>query len=197
MYQLYHNGIKSEKSLILWKFSFYWFFLDRVAFEVIVVSTWKNGFVYWFFFNFLFSMQHTHQLYSCIYLCGMNDKKESFHFANRWRHFLLKSLFFLLFSYRGTLVWQNGRSERISRGRYPWSHAGFSGPQPEGNGDCLAILNNVYQDRVKYHDVACHHKKPTICECPWRKWKKNSGFKSLSVSLSLSHAIYWTSIHMK
>ena len=51
-------------------------------------------------------------------------------------------------------------------GRYPWSDRGFSGPQPEGNGDCLAILNNVYNDRVKYHDVACHHTKPTICECP-------------------------------
>jgi len=67
---------------------------------------------------------------------------------------------------RGTLFWENGRSERISTGRYPWSDRGFSGPQPEGNGDCLAILNNVYNDRVKYHDVACHHTKPTICECP-------------------------------
>ena len=51
-------------------------------------------------------------------------------------------------------------------GRYPWSDRGNRGPQPEGNGDCLAILNNVYNDRVKYHDVACHHTKPTICECP-------------------------------
>ena len=68
--------------------------------------------------------------------------------------------------YSGTLVWENGSSEPISRGRYPWSDRGAVGPQPEGNGDCLAILNNVYNDRVKYHDVACHHTKPTICECP-------------------------------
>ena len=64
-----------------------------------------------------------------------------------------------------SLRWENGVSEPISTGRYPWSDRGAQGPQPEGNGDCLAILNNVYNDRVKYHDVACHHKKPTICEC--------------------------------
>ena len=92
----------------------------------------------------------------------MNDEK----IISLWQS--MKTLFnkYHYFFFRGTLVWQNGKSERISRGRYPWSHAGFSGPQPEGNGDCLAILNNVYQYRVKYHDVACHHKKPTICECP-------------------------------
>ena len=76
-----------------------------------------------------------------------------------WFH--VKIIFF-----SGTLVWENGSSEPISRGRYPWSDRGAVGPQPEGNGDCLAILNNVYNDRVKYHDVACHHTKPTICECP-------------------------------
>ena len=70
------------------------------------------------------------------------------------------------FFFRGYLSWENGAREGISRGRYPWSDRGATGPQPEGNGDCLAILNNVYNDRVKYHDVACHHTKPTICECP-------------------------------
>ena len=64
-----------------------------------------------------------------------------------------------------SLVWENGHRESISKGRYPWSDRGATGPQPEGNGQCLAILNNVYNDRVKYHDVACHHTKPTICEC--------------------------------
>ena len=116
-----------------------------------------------------------------------------------WRHFFIKSLFFLI-SCRGTLVWQNGRSERIFRGRYPWSHAGFSGPQPEGNGDCLAILNNVYQDRVKYHDVACHHKKPTICECPWRKWKKiwdSNHSLSLSLMLFIELEFIWNKINIK
>ena len=69
MYQLYHNGIKSEKSLILWKFSFYWFFLDWVAFEVIVVSTWKNGFVYWFFFSIFCSLCNVHISFIHVFIC--------------------------------------------------------------------------------------------------------------------------------
>ena len=40
-------------------------------------------------------------------------------------------------------------------------------PQPDnrvGNEQCLAVLNNFYNDGVKFHDVACHHRKPVICE---------------------------------
>ena len=29
---------------------------------------------------------------------------------------------------------------------------------------CLAILNNFYNDGIKWHDVACYHEKPFICE---------------------------------
>nr|CAG4638433.1 EOG090X05Q1 [Cyclestheria hislopi] len=29
---------------------------------------------------------------------------------------------------------------------------------------CLAILNNFYNDGIKWHDVACHHEKPFVCE---------------------------------
>ena len=29
---------------------------------------------------------------------------------------------------------------------------------------CLAVLNNFYNDGIKWHDVACHHEKPFICE---------------------------------
>merc|ERR1712048_997622 len=29
---------------------------------------------------------------------------------------------------------------------------------------CLAVLNNFYGDDIKWHDVACHHEKPIICE---------------------------------
>jgi len=68
---------------------------------------------------------------------------------------------------KGTLSWENGRSERIIRGRFPWSTEGLRGPQPDGGQGselCLAILNNVYNDRVKFHDVGCSHRKPTICE---------------------------------
>lgn len=37
--------------------------------------------------------------------------------------------------------------------------------QFQGNDEsCLAILNNFYQDGVKWHDVACHHLKPFVCE---------------------------------
>ena len=40
-------------------------------------------------------------------------------------------------------------------------------PQPdnrEGDEFCLAVLNNFYADGIRFHDVSCHHKKPTICE---------------------------------
>lgn len=29
---------------------------------------------------------------------------------------------------------------------------------------CVAVLNNFYGDGIKWHDVACHHEKPVICE---------------------------------
>ncbi|XP_014294107.1 uncharacterized protein [Halyomorpha halys] len=53
-----------------------------------------------------------------------------------------------------------------------WSHTGGYGQSqpdnreaPQGNDEsCLAILNNFYQDGVKWHDVACHHLKPFVCE---------------------------------
>ena len=49
-----------------------------------------------------------------------------------------------------------------------WSNTGGAGrPQPdnrEGNEVCLAVLNNFYNDGVKFHDVSCHHRKPVICE---------------------------------
>merc|ERR1712127_1035576 len=56
-----------------------------------------------------------------------------------------------------------------------WSHTGGATPpraQPdnrafaeEGVAEvCLGILNNFYADGIKWHDVACHHRKPTICE---------------------------------
>merc|ERR1711970_30670 len=63
-----------------------------------------------------------------------------------------------------TLTWLNGVQEPISRGQHPWSFTGRTGPQPDGGETCLAILNNVYRDGVKFHDVACHHRKPVVCE---------------------------------
>lgn len=29
---------------------------------------------------------------------------------------------------------------------------------------CLSILNNFYGDGMKWHDVACYHRKPFVCE---------------------------------
>ncbi|KAJ8876000.1 hypothetical protein PR048_023908 [Dryococelus australis] len=47
-------------------------------------------------------------------------------------------------------------------------HAGARVPRRlpiTGNDEsCLAILNNFYNDGVKWHDVACHHVKPFVCE---------------------------------
>jgi len=54
-----------------------------------------------------------------------------------------------------------------------WSKNGGGGkPQPdnrehdEGTGEesCVGILNNFYNDGVVWHDVACHHQKPWVCE---------------------------------
>ena len=54
-----------------------------------------------------------------------------------------------------------------------WSENGGIGrPQPDNREaqqggateNCLAILNNFYNDGVHWHDVACHHVKPFVCE---------------------------------
>jgi hypothetical protein len=29
---------------------------------------------------------------------------------------------------------------------------------------CMGILNDIYQDGVKWHDIACYHTKPYVCE---------------------------------
>lgn len=55
----------------------------------------------------------------------------------------------------------------------PWSSTGFrQQAQPDNaefyvngkNESCLAVLHNVYDDGIKFHDVACYHKKPFMCE---------------------------------
>ncbi|XP_053635133.2 pulmonary surfactant-associated protein D-like [Cherax quadricarinatus] len=62
-------------------------------------------------------------------------------------------------------IWLNGEPFTVT----DWSHTGgFRRPQPDnregGRENCLAVLNNVYNDGIKWHDVACHHPKPVICE---------------------------------
>jgi hypothetical protein len=51
---------------------------------------------------------------------------------------------------------------------HDWSQTGGAGVrQPdnrEGGESCMAVLNNFYGDGIKWHDVACHHEKPIICE---------------------------------
>jgi len=65
-----------------------------------------------------------------------------------------------------------------NRGNGDWSHTGGAGiRQPDnrentrglagyrGNDEqCLSILNNFYNDGIKWHDVACYHVKPFVCE---------------------------------
>ncbi|XP_011336540.1 uncharacterized protein LOC105278842 isoform X1 [Ooceraea biroi] len=59
------------------------------------------------------------------------------------------------------------------RGQNDWSESGGIGkPQPDNREaiqggapeNCLAVLNQFYNDGVNWHDVACHHKKPWVCE---------------------------------
>merc|ERR1712066_1180050 len=51
----------------------------------------------------------------------------------------------------------------------PWSPTGhLEIPQPDNaeediNGSkesCLGLLNNIYSDGIKWHDIACYHPKP-------------------------------------
>jgi len=60
--------------------------------------------------------------------------------------------------------WPSGRSYN----NVNWSNTGGANrPQPdnrEGDEVCLAVLNNFYNDGVRFHDVSCHHRKPIICE---------------------------------
>ncbi|XP_014240141.1 uncharacterized protein LOC106661352 [Cimex lectularius] len=59
------------------------------------------------------------------------------------------------------------------RSQNDWSESGgLKKPQPDNreelqNGapeNCLALLNNFYGDGTHWHDVACHHRKPFVCE---------------------------------
>jgi len=63
-----------------------------------------------------------------------------------------------------SVSWPSGRTTSSNK----WSNTGGANrPQPdnrEGNERCLAVLNNFYNDGVKFHDVSCHHRKPIICE---------------------------------
>ena len=29
---------------------------------------------------------------------------------------------------------------------------------------CMGILNDIYEDGIKWHDIACYHTKPFLCE---------------------------------
>ena len=40
----------------------------------------------------------------------------------------------------------------------------FSYFQGKNDEACLAVLNNYYKDGIVWHDIACYHKKPFVCE---------------------------------
>ncbi|XP_011347590.1 uncharacterized protein LOC105285211 isoform X2 [Ooceraea biroi] len=55
----------------------------------------------------------------------------------------------------------------------PWSQTGHKKvKQPDNaeydingtNESCMSVLNNVYNDGIAWHDVACYHEKPFVCE---------------------------------
>ncbi|MCL4120058.1 UNVERIFIED_CONTAM: hypothetical protein GTU68_036414, partial [Idotea baltica] len=55
----------------------------------------------------------------------------------------------------------------------PWSTKGHTGgPQPDNAEfdinqtpeSCLGVLNGIYKDGIVWHDIACYHKKPYVCE---------------------------------
>lgn len=59
------------------------------------------------------------------------------------------------------------------RSQGDWSPTGgINQPQPDNREfqqggapeNCLAVLNQFYKDGVNWHDVACHHRKPFVCE---------------------------------
>lgn len=76
--------------------------------------------------------------------------------------------------------WSNNRekiqaSNKIPNGwgYNPWSKSGHKKiPQPDNaefdinqtTESCLSVLNNVYNDGIGWHDVACYHEKPVVCE---------------------------------
>jgi len=66
-------------------------------------------------------------------------------------------------------------TDRIPQGwgYNPWSSTGHKKvPQPDNaeydinqtSESCLSVLNNVYNDGIAWHDVACYHEKPFVCE---------------------------------
>jgi len=74
-----------------------------------------------------------------------------------------------------TVFWNNRAATPVPfSASAHWSHTGGANlPQPDNRAAgenpphqevCLGILNNFYADGIKWHDVACHHKKPTVCE---------------------------------
>nr|XP_045605534.1 uncharacterized protein LOC123762818 [Procambarus clarkii] len=66
----------------------------------------------------------------------------------------------------GTWSWLSGVSSSYSN----WSRTGRRGlPQPdndEGNENCLAVLNNHYNDGITWHDSTCSRLRRVICEAP-------------------------------
>ena len=55
----------------------------------------------------------------------------------------------------------------------PWSQTGHKKVRQPDNAEfdingtsesCMSVLNNVYKDGISWHDVACYHQKPFVCE---------------------------------
>lgn len=66
-------------------------------------------------------------------------------------------------------VWHNGQQENYVTFTN-WGQTGAQRrPQPDnnenGSEECLSVINYFYPgDTTTWHDIACHHSKPVICE---------------------------------
>ncbi|XP_047471523.1 E-selectin-like [Penaeus chinensis] len=58
-------------------------------------------------------------------------------------------------------IWTSGH---IKNHGFAWASGEEFVDNREGNEHCLGVLNNVYDDGVKWHDIACNHDKAIICE---------------------------------
>ena len=60
----------------------------------------------------------------------------------------------------GTGYW----SRYGSNGRHQPDNSGHQGNDPATMENCVAVLNNWFEDGVSFHDQRCMNKHPALCE---------------------------------
>ena len=191
---------KIRKKFDFWKpYCFYFieffFQIEYLAFEVIVVSTWKNGFVYWFFFRF-FVLYATYISISFIhvFICVEWMINKIISLCQSMKTLFIKiTIFFYFFAEEhlyGKMEDQKEFSEDVTHGL-----------MPDFPGLNLKETEIVWLFWIMFTKIGLNIMMllVTIRNLPFanalEENEKNLGFKSLS--FSISHAIYWTWIRMK